>query len=101
MLTILPQNALRRDSNGSSIEWIEGHYLEVVVEVYVTPHLLKQNNVNKGFKVVPEYSKWPNIHVIYKNISFPTDIYIYISYKGPFWRHLCYIKLPPTVKPLK
>ena len=28
----LPQNALGRDCNG--IDWIEGHYLEVVVEVY-------------------------------------------------------------------
>ena len=30
---ILPQNALRRDYNSKCIEWIEGHYLEVVVEV--------------------------------------------------------------------
>ena len=30
---ILPQNALRRDFNGKCIELIEGHYLEVVVEV--------------------------------------------------------------------
>ena len=29
----LPQNALRRDFNGKCIELIEGHYLEVVVEV--------------------------------------------------------------------
>ena len=28
---ILPQNALRRDCNGKCIDWIEGHYLEVVV----------------------------------------------------------------------
>ena len=28
---ILPQNTLRRDCK--CIEWIEGHYLEVVVEV--------------------------------------------------------------------
>ena len=28
-----PQNALRRNCNGKWIEWIEGHYLEVVVEV--------------------------------------------------------------------
>ena len=28
---ILPQNALKRDCNGKCIEWIEGHYLEVVV----------------------------------------------------------------------
>ena len=32
---ILPQNALRRDCNGKCIEWIKGHYLEVVVEVYM------------------------------------------------------------------
>ena len=31
---ILPQNALRRDCNGKCIEWIKGHYLGVVVEVY-------------------------------------------------------------------
>ena len=28
---ILPQNALKRNYNGKCIEWIEGHYLEVVV----------------------------------------------------------------------
>ena len=33
---ILPQNALRQDCNGKCIEWIEGHYLEVVVELYIT-----------------------------------------------------------------
>ena len=32
--SILPQNALRRDSSGKSTELIEGHYLEVVIEVY-------------------------------------------------------------------
>ena len=32
---ILPQNALRRDCNIKYIEWIEGRYLEVVVEVYM------------------------------------------------------------------
>ena len=31
---VLPQNALRRDYTGKSIERIEGNYLEVVVEVY-------------------------------------------------------------------
>ena len=30
---ILPQNALRRDSNGKYVQCIEGHYSEVVVEV--------------------------------------------------------------------
>ena len=30
---VIPQNALWRDCNGKWIEWIEGHYLEVVVEV--------------------------------------------------------------------
>ena len=30
---ILPPNALRRDCNGKCIEYIEGHALEVVVEV--------------------------------------------------------------------
>ena len=35
-MCILPQNASRRDCNGKCIEWIEGHYLEVVVEVYLT-----------------------------------------------------------------
>ena len=29
----LPPNALRRDCNGKCIEYIEGHALEVVVEV--------------------------------------------------------------------
>ena len=33
--SILPQNALRRDCNGKSIKIIEGHYLEVVVLLYV------------------------------------------------------------------
>ena len=33
MTCILPQNALRRDCNDKYIELIEGHYLEVVVEV--------------------------------------------------------------------
>ena len=33
-LNTLSQNALRRNSNGKCIELIEGHYLEVVVEVY-------------------------------------------------------------------
>ena len=37
----LPQNALRRDSNGKCIERVEGHYLEVVVEVYVHMNCLK------------------------------------------------------------
>ena len=32
---ILPQNALKRDFNGKCIELIEGHYLEVVVLLYV------------------------------------------------------------------
>ena len=32
---ILPQNALKRDCNGKCIEWIEGHYLEVVVLLYL------------------------------------------------------------------
>ena len=31
----LPQNALRRDCNGKCIEIIEGHYLEVVVLLYL------------------------------------------------------------------
>ena len=30
---ILSHNALRRDCSGRWIEWIEGHYLEAVVEV--------------------------------------------------------------------
>ena len=30
---IFSLNALRHDCNGKCIEWIEGHYLEVVVEV--------------------------------------------------------------------
>ena len=34
-MRILPQNALKRDCNGKSIEWIEGHYLEVVVPLYI------------------------------------------------------------------
>ena len=34
IVAILPQNALRRDCNDKCIEWIEGHYEEVVVEVY-------------------------------------------------------------------
>ena len=34
-IPILPQNALRRDYNGKSIEIIEGHYLEVVVLLYM------------------------------------------------------------------
>ena len=32
---ILPPNALRRDCNGKCVELIEGHALEVVVEVYI------------------------------------------------------------------
>ena len=32
---ILPQNALKRDFNGKCIELIEGHYLEVVVLLYM------------------------------------------------------------------
>ena len=32
-LYILPQNALRRVCNGKCIVWIEGHYVEVMVEV--------------------------------------------------------------------
>ena len=32
----LPPNALRRDCNGKCIELIEGHALEVVVEVYAS-----------------------------------------------------------------
>ena len=31
----LPQNASRRDCNGKCIEMIEGHYLEVVVLLYM------------------------------------------------------------------
>ena len=34
-MTILPLNAFRRDCNGKCIDGIEGHYLEVVVEVEV------------------------------------------------------------------
>ena len=33
-IDILPQNVLRRNCNGKCIEWIEGHYLAVMVEVY-------------------------------------------------------------------
>ena len=36
--SILPPNALRRDFNGKCIELIEGHALEVVVEVYNATH---------------------------------------------------------------
>ena len=50
---------------------------------YVTPHILKQNIINKVVKVVAECSNWPNIHVIYKNIYIPTDMYVYKSYQGP------------------
>ena len=32
--SILTQSALMRDYYGKCIEWIEGHYLEVVVVVY-------------------------------------------------------------------
>ena len=32
---ILPQNALRRDCNSKCIEIIEGHYLEVVLLLYL------------------------------------------------------------------
>ena len=32
---ILPQNALKLDCNGKCIERIEGHYLEVVVLLYI------------------------------------------------------------------
>ena len=32
---ILPQNALRRDRNSKCIDLIEGHYLEVVVLLYI------------------------------------------------------------------
>ena len=32
-MNILPQTALMRDFNGKCIELIEGHYLEVMVEV--------------------------------------------------------------------
>ena len=39
---ILPQNALRRDCNGKCIEIIEGHYLEVVVLLYIGDKELKQ-----------------------------------------------------------
>ena len=39
----------------------------------VTLIFLKQKKVDE---VVPEYSNWPNIHVIYIHISFPTDIYV-------------------------
>ena len=35
VLAILPQNALRCNRNSKCIERNEGHYLEVVVEVYV------------------------------------------------------------------
>ena len=31
----LPQNALKRDCNGKCTELIEGHYLEVVVLLYI------------------------------------------------------------------
>ena len=34
---------------------------------------------DKVVKVVPEYSNWPNIQLIYNIISFPTDIYVYKS----------------------
>ena len=34
-LGILPQNALKRDFNGKCIELIEGHYVEVVVLLYL------------------------------------------------------------------
>ena len=41
------------------------------------PLILNKNNVNKVVKVVLEFFKLANIHVIYKNIRFPTDIYVY------------------------
>ena len=37
-VSTLPQNALRRDCNGKCIEIIEGHYLEVVVLLYMYIH---------------------------------------------------------------
>ena len=30
------------------------------------------------------YSNWPNVRVIYKDIIFPTDIYVYKSYFAPY-----------------
>ena len=42
-----------------------------------------KNNVNKVVLVVPQYSNWSNIHVIYKKMSFSKDIYVYKSYEGP------------------
>ena len=41
--TILPQNALKRDFNGKCIELIEGHYLEVVVLLYLLRQKTKTN----------------------------------------------------------
>ena len=35
LTSILQQNALKRDCNGKCIERIEGHYLEVVVLLYI------------------------------------------------------------------
>ena len=40
----------------------------------------KLNAPRKVVKVVPEYSNWPKMHVIHKNILFHTDIYVYKSY---------------------
>ena len=65
--TILPQNALKRDCNGKCIEWIEGHYLEVVVLLYIG--LDKQNFPRKfvniflpiGFNVCFGCSKEPSL----------------------------------------
>ena len=34
-ISILPQNALKRDRNSKCIDLIEGHYLEVVVLLYI------------------------------------------------------------------
>ena len=39
---ILPPNALRRDCNGKCIELIEGHALEVVVEVYLVSIMVQK-----------------------------------------------------------
>ena len=54
--SIFPQNALRRDCNGKCIEWIDGHYLEVVVEIYTYLPRLQLDSAYHFFFICPNYN---------------------------------------------
>ena len=50
------------------------HMIKICLKCIHYPTFLNKTNVIKVVKVMLEIFNWPNIDVIYKNTSFPTDV---------------------------